>query len=195
MTEHRTPEFTVFCGPMFSAKTSSLLSYIDKCKYQRKKVVAFKATLDDRYSESRITTHTGSSIPAHSVSSGDDIIRILAELDETYDVIAVDELFMIKGIAETLIWAFRSGISVVVSTLDLSSSCGTFSEVKKILPWATNVVKCTAACSICGADARYSYRKSEADGAGEIFVGGDEIYEARCWKHHPCVGERVEDPK
>jgi thymidine kinase len=192
MTQRRKdPEFVVFRGPMASGKSSSLLQYLDRCKYQRKQVIGFKPSRDDRFESSSdsFTTHTGHKYPARAVESGDDVVKILAEADVIYDVIAVDEAFMIPGIADTLAWAFRSGMSVVVATLDMSFSCTPFSEVKKMLPWATRIESLTAACDVCGEDARYTYRKEEAEGLGEIAVGGLDIYSPRCFSHHPFAGE------
>ena len=52
-----------------------------------------------------------------------------------------------------------------------------------MLPWATKIEKCPAVCTICGKDAFYTYRK--VDSLSEIEVGGSELYEPRCWGHHP----------
>jgi thymidine kinase len=179
---HTNPQFIVFCGPMFSSKTSSMLAHLDRCKYQKKTIVAFKPIIDDRYSQSKIVTHGGWAIDAVPVESGAQIIKHLAFLDKMPDVIAVDELFMIPGAAKALIWLFRTGIDVVVSTLDMSAACKPFKEVELILPWATKIKKLTAVCVICGADAAYSYRKSED--TDEIVVGGAESYECRCSRCH-----------
>lgn len=179
---------------MWSGKTSALLSYIDKCKFQNKKVAVFKPKIDNRYSEGEIVSHAGWKVTAHCVEDGDGIVEFLANSDKLYDVIAVDELFMLKGATDILVWAFRSGVTVVVSTLDLSATCSAFPEVKKALAWATKVVKCTAACAVCGADARYTYRLHSFDGTGEISVGGGDQYEPRCFAHHPHVGEKAAEP-
>lgn len=178
---------------MFSNKTTFLLSYVEKCKYQKKKVIAFKPKKDNRYGDEEIVSHNGWKIPAHVIETGDDIIRTLASDDVVYDVIAIDELFMVPGAAAALVWAFRSGISVVASTLDLSSRCKSFAEVKKILPWATKIIKCTAVCEVCGADARYTHMKADLEGTGEIFVGGASEYEPRCAVHHPFFHEATND--
>ena len=97
-------------------------------------------------------------------------------------MIAVDEAFMIDGVADALIDAYRRGSTVLVSTIELSSSCNVFTEVEKMLPWATEIAKCTAVCVICGDDAQYTHRK--VDNLAEIAVGGAELYEPRCWSHH-----------
>lgn len=190
----RNPELVVACGPMFSGKTTFVLSYAEKCKFQKKKVAAFKPAMDNRYATSDIVSHGGWKLPAVCVESGNDIIKYLAASPEVYDVIIVDELFMITDVADLLLWAFRSGLTVVVSTLDLSAKCTGFPEVKKLLPYATKIIKCTAVCSVCGNDARYTYRKAGADVVSEIFVGGADVYEPRCFHHHPDMGEVVDSP-
>ena len=50
------------------------------------------------------------------------------------------------------------------------------------LPYATRVEKCAAVCTVCGSDAPYTHRKVK--GEQEIAVGGAEMYEPRCWRHH-----------
>lgn len=189
MHQRRAPEFVIFTGPMMSGKTSALLAYADRCKYQKKNVVAFKPKLDDRYSSSEIVTHTGWRLPAHVISSADDIVRILAEDTQTYDTVVVDEAFMIKDVADMLIWVFREGVNVALASLDMSSSCKPFSEIKKMLPWATRLERLTAFCDVCGEEARYTYKRESAedDDSIEIAVGGHDIYAPRCFWHHPKV--------
>jgi len=180
-----TATFTVYTGPMFSAKTTSLLSVLDRFKYQGKCITAFKPKLDDRYSTDNISTHGGWKVPAICVKSGADILEYLAKMDENPHVIAVDEAFMIPGVADVLIWLYRSGYSVVASSLDLSAAGKPFEEIEKMLPWATKVEKLSAVCVVCNRDAYYTYKKQT--GGDEIEVGGAELYEPRCLKCHPLI--------
>lgn len=184
------PTFVVFVGCMFSNKTSQLLSMLDRYKYQKKNVVVFKPCIDDRYHSSMVVTHSGWSVPATVVNTGRQMLEVLLELESLPDVVAVDEAFMIPGVAETLLWLYQRGISIVVSTLDLSSNGKPFKEVKDLLPWATSVKKCTAVCVECGADARYTHKKSTND--DEIQVGGSELYEPRCFSHYMEVNKKDE---
>jgi len=170
---------------MFSAKTTSLLSTLDRLKYQGKKIAVFKPKLDDRYSIDNISTHGGWSIPAICVKVGSDILEELSEMKENPHVIAVDEAFMIPGIADVLVWLYRSGYSVVVSSLDLSAAGKPFDEIERMLPWATKVEKLSAVCVVCNKDAHYTYKKQT--GGTEIEVGGSELYEPRCLKCHPVI--------
>ena len=107
---------------MFSSKTSRLLSTLERYKYQHKKIVVFKPKIDDRYSTSEVVTHSGWKTPAVCVKTGADILEHLSNLDESPQVIAVDEAFMIPGVAESLIWLFKTSFTVVVSSLEMSAA-------------------------------------------------------------------------
>jgi thymidine kinase len=109
------PEFIIYTGPMFSGKSSSLLSKLEKYKYQRKKIVVFKPSMDDRYSAADVVTHSGWKTSAVCVKTGADVLEHLTNLSDNPQVIAVDEAFMIPGIAEALIWLYQNGFSIVVS--------------------------------------------------------------------------------
>jgi thymidine kinase len=104
-------------------------------------------------------------------------------------IVAVDEAFMIPGASDTLIWLYTFGFTVVVSSLEMSAAGKPFQEVEKLLPWATHVQKCTAVCTICGRDARFTHKKQV--GGEEIEVGGSELYEPRCAQHFPEVFQNI----
>ena len=184
----RHPEFIIFTGPMFGSKTTRLMAVVDRFKYQNRKVLAFKPMMDDRYNQADIVTHNGGKIAASTVQDAAEIFMHLAESDDNYDVVAVDEAFMISGIADVLIWLYQRGITVVVSSLDMSATCKPFEELQKMLPWATQIEKCPAVCPVCSRDAYYTYKKND-DGI-EIAVGGAELYEPRCFDHHPIMNKR-----
>ena len=175
----KNPQFIVFTGPMFGSKTTRMLSVLERCSYQNRQVVAFKPKMDDRYSEGEICTHAGLKFPAVNVSSGQEILEKCAG----YDVIGVDEAFMIEDCSTALIKLFRRGYNIVVASIDLSASCMPFAEIAAMLPFATDVVKCTAVCPKCGNDAAYTQRKFQNEN-DEIVVGGSELYEPSCFKHH-----------
>lgn len=176
------PEFVLFTGPMFGSKTTRLLAVIDRYRYQNKNIIAFKPMMDDRYSGVEICTHSGGKLPAVGVNDATDILEYLANSSLEYDVVAVDEAFMIDGIAEVLLSLFRHGKTIVVSSLQLSASGNVFEEVRDMMPWATKIEICPAVCPITGRDAYYTHRK--VAGLDEIAVGGADLYEPRSWEFH-----------
>ena len=133
---HREPEFIIYTGPMFGAKTSRLLTSIDRYKYQSRGVAAF----------------------------------------------------MIDGSASAALMLFRSGKTIVVSSIQLSASGLPFDEVKEMMPYATKIEICPAVCPVTGRDAYYTERKRKD--LGEIAVGGSDLYEPRCWEHHQFMNKR-----
>ena len=175
------PELIVYTGPMFGSKTTKMLTVLERASYQKKKVIAFKPKMDDRYSEGKIVTHAGLSFDAHNVRTGEEIIS----LANNFDVVGVDESFMIEGSAKALIELYMQGKTIAVSSIQLSASGKPFEEVKDLLPWATRVEVCPAVCVVSGDDAYYTVRKSK--GFAEIEVGGAETYEPRAWSCTPFM--------
>ena len=171
----------MFVGPMFSSKTSRLLGALDRCKYQNKNIIAFKPKIDERYSQSNIVTHGGSSYPATNVSNGQEIL----DLSGQSEIIGVDEAFMIDGCAEALIKLFKQGKTIFVSSLQLSASGLAFEEVKEMMPYATKIEVCPSVCPTTQRDAFYTIRK--VDGLDEISVGGAEHYSPACWEMAPFM--------
>ena len=170
----------MFVGPMFGSKTTRLIAALERYKYQGKTITAFKPMIDDRYSTGEIVTHNGGRIQAQCVTTGTDILDYL--MYRSTDVVAIDEAFMIKDVSDAVISLYKSGVSVLISSLDLSSKAKPFKEVSRMMPWATNVVKCPSVCSKCGRDAYFTFRKFDDD--RELLIGGSEMYEPRCFKHY-----------
>ena len=186
-------DFILYTGPMFSSKTSKLLMEADTRQYRKQKIISFKSGLDDRYSDvGEIVTHNFNKLPAFLINTGEELVKILSKHQEV-DVVLIDELFMIQGIADTCIELFKKGYTIIASSIDLSFQGIPFKEVEKIMPYCTQIIKCTAVCTVCGKDARYTYKKSnvkhveafESDPSVEtIEVGGSELYEPRCQEHY-----------
>ena len=141
--------------------------------------------MDERYQKNKITTHNGASIEAQLVVSGNDILSIVKSLKEVPDVVAVDEAFMIDGSAAALCELFKSGISVYVASIQLSATGKEFTEVRDMMPWATEINVCSAVCESTGHDAYYTVRIS-APGE-EIEIGGAETYQPRSWTATPFM--------
>lgn len=178
---------------MFSSKTSRLLMELERCKYQHKKFAAFKPLIDSRYSASNIVTHGGGSQSAINVKNGADILFHLSEMESEPSVVAVDEAFMIPGVAEALIFLFKNGFDVIVSSLDMGSNGKPLNEMTLMFPWATKIEKCVAVCTVCGRDAYYTHHKQLNGDEFILQVGGNELYEPRCFEHHLQINNRLKE--
>jgi thymidine kinase len=186
------PTLTVYTGPMWSGKTTRMLSDLERFRLQKRDCIAFKPALDVRYGYGKIVSHSGWCVPASVVKTGFDMLAMLEASDRMPQVVAVDEAFMISGVADALIWLYSRGTTVVVSTLDMSYTCKPFKEVQRLLPWATRIEKCVAVCVECGQDARYTHKKIAEDDR-EIQVGGAEMYEPRCMAHMSFFADKLLD--
>jgi len=174
--------FKVFTGPMFGGKTTRLLSAIERDVIRGLNVVSFKPKIDNRYSDTKITTHLGATVDAVPIRSGIDIINTVNDIDEKIHSVAIDELFMIPMAGAAAVELFRRGINVYTSSLQLSSIPDSYEEVSTVLPWATDVVVCPAVCVSCGSDAYYTL-KVGGDPKAAVEVGGADLYQPRCFEH------------
>ena len=184
------PIFVMYCGPMFGTKSSKLLMELERFHYQKHPALVFKPLIDSRYSTDEVVTHMGWRHPAVCVKQGADVLEYLCTNEMNPWVVAVDEAFMIPGIADALIFLYRSGFNVIVASLDLAANGKPFPEVVKMLPWATRVEKCPAVCTVCGRDAFYTHKKVTGGDELTVEVGGDELYEPRCLHHHVLIDQR-----
>ena len=169
-------EFIIFTGPMFGGKTSRMLSTLERAKYQKKVIKLFKPAIDSRYSTESVISHNGKKWVSINVDTGEEILNHLGRAD----VVAVDEAFMIPGVAQILIDLFKQGKSVYVSSLQLSSKGLVFDEMAKMMPWATKIEICPAVCH-CGEDAYYTVPLTQ--NKEPVGVGGADNYEPRCKEH------------
>lgn len=179
----RNPEFIIYTGPMFGTKTTRMLIDLDRALYRGQRVVACKPVIDGRYAAAEIVTHGGLRFPAINLESASQLLHIARD----HDVIGVDEAFMIEGCSDVLVDLYKSGKTIVISSVQLSAQGQPFEEIMKMMPWATRIEVCPAVCPLTGRDAYFTVRR---DGGGaEIEVGGMDLYEPRSWGHTPFTGQ------
>jgi thymidine kinase len=188
--------FVLYLGPMFSGKTTKLLAELDRYKYKGKRVLLVKPLIDQRYSKSEVCSHYGSKMDSLSINYVSDFKNLEMDIMR-YDVLAVDEAFMFPGISDFLYNLYLNGMTIIISSLDLSSGLEPFDEVKNMMPYATEIYKCAAVCGAedCYLDATLTYkiRDGNKKPSTVIEVGGAEMYEPRCVKHHPLTSKNKKE--
>ena len=180
----------VITGCMFSGKTEELIRRLERVRIARKKIVLFKPTIDNRYSERAVVTHYGREFAAHLLPPGEESLATLERIvgeeaiaDAT--VIAFDEgnFFSerLPGLCEDLV---AHGKRVIVAGLDLTFAGEPFGPMPALMALADDVDKLHAVCVKCGGEATRSQRLIDGKPApasdAVIKVGGTEFYEARC---------------
>ena len=88
---HKIGSITVVVGNMFSGKTGLLIAKYNQNKNYRR-CLAFKPTLDDRYSETEIVSHDKDKIKAIPINSIQNIERYKDQGENIY----IDEIHFFK---------------------------------------------------------------------------------------------------
>jgi len=157
-------------GPMFSGKTSELLSRYRRWKLAGKKVLMIKYKQDNRYDKNNIVTHDGISVNAR-------VCERLQELDDyvnNYDVICVDEVQFYDDADEYCDKWANMGKVVEASGLNGNYLRKPFKIISNLIPLAEDIHHLNAVCKETGNDASFSVKFIKND--QEIFIGNDDSY-------------------
>lgn len=170
----------VICGGMFAGKSELLIHRLKRASYANKNVIAFKPAIDNRYSVTEITSHSGQKFKSIAVENVEGIITCLINCEEPAEVIGFDEAQFFDEEIVKLIENLSSVKDVYVAGLDLDSAGKPFGSMPHLLAIADKVTKVSAVCMKCGADATRSQRLVE--NKEQVMVGANGTYEARCRK-------------
>ncbi|GAA1490389.1 thymidine kinase [Brachybacterium sacelli] len=176
----------VIAGPMFAGKTEELLRRVHRARLAGLQVDVVGHRLDDRGGPERLSTHIGRTEPARMLESADAVRDVLS--GKSPDLVAIDEAqFFGPAIVPVIEQLLADGIQVEVAGLCVTYDGGPFEPVPSLMAQAEEVVKLTAVCAVCGADAAFHVRLL-ADGGDALRataeqVGGSESYQARCRAH------------
>lgn len=179
----------VVCGCMFSGKTEELLRRIQRAKIARQKVQVFKPVIDDRYGKDFVVSHNQNKMLSTPVAKARDILKLL---EDTTRVVGVDEAqFFDEFVVEAVERMSNRGLRVIVAGLDMDYRGKPFGCMPQLMAIAEHVTKLSAVCVVCGAPASRT-QKTRAEG-GQVVVGANGLYEARCRRHH-YLPEAVPEP-
>jgi len=176
----------VIAGCMFAGKTEELIRRINVLRFAKKNIKVFKPAIDNRYSNTKVVSHAGSSVDSLVVAKARDILDYI---DDSVDVVAIDEVqFFDSEIVAVCEQLACSGKRVMVAGLDMDFRGEPFNVMPVLITCAEFVTKLTAVCTCCGAPATRTQRLVNGEAASYhdpiILVGASESYEARCRHCH-----------
>jgi len=179
----------VISGCMFAGKTEELIRRIKVLEFAKKNVLVFKPALDNRYSDTKVVSHGGSSVDSIVVENSR---AILDYVNDDTDVVAIDEVqFFDKEIMLVCDYLAKKGVRVMAAGLDTDFRAEPFGVMPQLITDAEFVTKLTAVCMKCGAPATRTQRLVNGKPASYhdpiILVGASEAYEARCRHCHEVV--------
>ncbi len=184
--KHDTGSVEVICGSMFCGKTEELIRRLRRARIAKQKVQVFKPAIDNRYTEEKVTSHSGLDVDANPVVSPDEILE---KLDADTTVVGIDEVqFFDPGIVDVVMSLANQGVRVIVTGLDMDFRGEPFGCMPQLMARAERVDKLHAICMVCGGLASRTQRLVDGNPAHfndpVVVVGAQELYEARCREHH-----------
>lgn len=189
---------TLFIGPMFSGKSSLLLSNMKKYTIIKKKVLAINHSFDKRYSTvGDISTHDGkkSSDINKDLNENNQLVYFLSlksfsdliiedekdkieNVEDDYSAVFIDEGQFFSDILEMTKFFLNRGKHIYISFLNSDYKMDPFPSVEKLYAIADKIVHTTAVCCKCGKDAPFTKRVVTSE--EQVLVGSEESYEPRC---------------
>jgi len=166
----------VVTGSMFSGKTEELIRRLRRAQIARQRVQIFKPSLDNRFGDGHIISHSEMRIPSVEISTSAELLS-LVEADT--EVVGVDEgqFFDLElpAVCNTLA---DQGKRVIVAGLDQDYLGKPFEPMPQLLAIAEYITKTLAICMVCGNPANHTQRLVAS--SARVLVGAQGTYEARC---------------
>jgi thymidine kinase len=183
-----TGRLEVVAGPMFAGKTEELVRRVHRAQIAGRGVVVVAHAVDTRSGPGRVASHSGLEVASSTVASAAEIPGLV---EPGTQLVAIDEAqFFGADLVDVAVGLADRGIVVVVAGLSVTFDGRPFEPLPGLMAVAESVTKLTAVCAVCGRDAAYHVRLSDAGTAdGDALrtvaahVGGMEAYQARCREH------------
>ena len=131
-------KITVIVGPMYSGKTTELLSYAEIYKLGKKRYRIFKPIIDNRYRLEEIRSHSGMKEAAIPITQSAEAERFITDEKAVF----FDEVqFFDRELAETVKKLRHLGKDVICAGLDMSFKENPFETTALLLCLADEVIK------------------------------------------------------
>jgi len=216
-TGERMSRIQLHIGPMFSGKSTALLTDIERRLIGKqeplKDFLVFNFHQDNRYGEKVLASHKDQQVTAIPLSSSRDLLNFLVMKNghgpeikpefRSLRAIYLDEAQFFDTDLPKTILAINDlffkikdrllPVEIMVAGLDLDFRGEPFGPVPGLLAFADTVTKHVAVCTVCGENnatrtQRLINGKPARFNDEIILIGADEAYTARCARHHEVPG-------
>jgi thymidine kinase len=166
----------VIAGPMFSGKSEELIRRVTRYHLARVPTQTFKPTLDTRYAETEVVSHSKMTTKATPVADSDELLRAVE--DRTV-IVGIDEgQFFDNGLVAVSELLASAGKNLIIAGLDLDYLGRPFEPIPSLMLRAEYVTKSLAVCHRCGGPGLFTQRVVHSDEL--VVLGATDAYEARC---------------
>ncbi len=199
-------KLVVIYGNMFSNKTGTLINEIETLRnYGKKRICVIKPKTDTRSGTGFIKNSKGLQmeafeVPGNTPSEIFDVIR-REELKQgsDFNIIAIDEVQFFTpplSIFQTVKELLRKGYDVIVAGLSLDFKGEPFGVTLQLIGLCDDVrdvINLHSRCHECGEQGDLPQRLVDGNpvpyNSDQLKVGGEETYQARCYKCHELPGK------
>ena len=174
---------SLIIGCMFAQKTTELLRRVRRYKSIGYKVLIVNFIDDTRYGTECIASHDKEIEKAICVKKLQDVNNMVRSGE--YNVIAIDEgQFFIDLHEYVTQWADELSIHIVISGLDGTSDRTPFGDMLRLIPYAEEVERLSAFCSVCRDGTVAVFSKYFGTPKNEVAIGGADSYKPVCRNHY-----------
>jgi len=166
----------VIVGCMFSGKSEELIRRLRRAQIAKQRVQIFKPTIDTRFSNQEIVSHSEMRIESEAVATSR---MLLDRVRPDTEVIGIDEgQFFDLELPTICNILADGGKRVIVAGLDQDYLGKPFEPMPQLLAIAEYITKTHAICMVCGNPASHTQRLVPS--ADRVLLGAQGLYEARC---------------
>jgi thymidine kinase len=176
----------ILVGPMFSGKSSRILSIVSRYSALNVPILVIKHAADIRYASNEVATHDGRRAPCIIASDFSDIEPAFLS---KFRVIIIEEAQFFRGLVPFVQYVVdQLNVHLFLVGLDGDSERKPFGEILQCIPLADKVEKLTALCHRCanGTPGIFTYRNGHQH--QQMIVAGADLYEAVC---RDCYHEKL----
>lgn len=178
---HSKSYLELIIGPMFSGKTSYLISLYKLYKISGKSVCVINYKKDTRYSDTKLSSHDQIMIDCIFVET-------LDELNKYHNITQYDVLLINEGQFFNDIFDFtKSMVDIYQKIVYISGLDGNYKRqpfnncsLLKLIPLSDNVIKKHAICKNCNDGTHAIFTHRITDNTEEKSIGGDDQYIPLC---------------
>lgn len=181
-TANDTGYLGIVVGPMYSGKTSRLLSLYKQYMFCEMPIAVINFAEDTRYSDSMLSTHDKNMIPCFMKNTMNEAFPFDGEGIHKYDVFLINEAQFFPDIVDWVKIAISPPFNkkVHISGLDGDFQRNTFGSWLDLIPYCDTIEKLTSICCGCkSAPALFSHRLTDQK---EQKVIGSDSYIPLCRK-------------
>jgi len=173
-------------GPMFCGKTSFLINKYKQLNYCNIPVLVVNHSLDNRYSNIKLSNHDQEMIECEFVDSLGELFKDGSAIHSAYieaNVILINEGQFFNDLKFYVLRMLEDGKHVYIAGLDSDFKKHKFGEIIDLIPICDNIKKLSSLCSLCrdGTKAIFSHRISDEQ---EQTLVGSTNYIPLCRKCH-----------